>query len=142
MIGGWREDIFVVSKSPMKIRIPSEVRSIAFAATLPWLIAVMPAIAITPQYQIYDIGVINSGDTFSQGFGVSPGGVAVGRSIGAAGSQAFTWTLTGGISGLSNLARRRFCSSESANESGAVVSTAAPTLFRSVPFTGIWQNAV
>ena len=33
----------------------------------------------TPQYQIYDIGVVQVGDEASQGFGVSPAGIAVGR---------------------------------------------------------------
>ena len=77
----------------MKIRIISDVRSMAVAAALLCLVAVAPAVATTPQYQIYDIGIINTGDTASQGFGVSHAGVAVGRSIGTAGSQAFTWTL-------------------------------------------------
>jgi uncharacterized protein YggE len=35
----------------------------------------------TPQYQIYDIGVVQAGDEASQGFGVSRGGVAVGHSF-------------------------------------------------------------
>jgi hypothetical protein len=46
------------------------------------------------------------GDNASQGFGVSHGGIAVGRSIRIGGSQAFTWTLNGGIVGLLNLAGR------------------------------------
>jgi hypothetical protein len=53
-----------------------------------------------PQYQIYDIGVVQVGDTASQGFGVSRAGIAVGRSFQADGTQAFTWTLNSGIVGL------------------------------------------
>ncbi len=32
-----------------------------------------------PMYQIEDLGLVQSGDFASQGFGVSPGGVAFGR---------------------------------------------------------------
>ena len=124
----------------MKIRITSDVRSIAVAAALLCLAAITPALATTPQYQIYDIGIINTGDTASQGFGVSHAGVAVGRSIGTAGSQAFTWTVKGGIIGLPNLAGRNFAVSNSANDSGIVVGTAATTLFGSDRLPVIWQN--
>ena len=124
----------------MKIRITSDVRSIAVAAALPWLVVVMPAVATTPQYQIYDIGVINAGDTASQGFGVSRAGIAVGRSIRTDGSQAFIWTLDYGIIGLPNLAGRSFAVSNSANDSGIVVGTAATTLFGSDRLPVIWQN--
>src|SRR5439155_523015 len=86
-----------------------------------------PAPAPTPQYQIYDIGVVDVGDTFSQGFGVSPEGIAVGRSIRNDGSHAFSWTLNGGIVGLPDLAGRSYCVSNSANDSGGVVGTGATT---------------
>jgi hypothetical protein len=124
----------------MKIRITSDVRSIAVAAALPWLVVAMPAVATTPQYQIYDIGVINAGDTVSQGFGVSHAGIAVGRSIRTDGSQAFIWTLDYGIIGLPNLAGRNFAVSNSSNDSGVVVGTAATTLFGSDRLPVIWQN--
>ena len=52
-----------------------------------------------PQYQIYDIGVVQAGDEASQGFGVSPAGIAVGRSLSNDGSQAFSWTLKVVLSG-------------------------------------------
>ena len=134
-----RVDSWLV-EAPMKIRITSDVRSIAVAAALLCLAAITPALATTPQYQIYDIGIINTGDTASQGFGVSHAGVAVGRSIGTAGSQAFTWTVKGGIIGLPNLAGRNFAVSNSANDSGIVVGTAATTLFGSDRLPVIWQN--
>ena len=140
LIGGWREGGFVVSRSSMRVRITSDVRSIAVAAALPWLVAVMPAVATTPQYQIYDIGVIDAGDTTSQGFGVSRAGIAVGRSIRTDGSQAFIWTLDYGIIGLPNLVGRSFAVSNSANDSGIVVGTAATTLFSSDRLPVIWQN--
>jgi hypothetical protein len=98
------------------------------------------ATATTPQYQIYDIGVIDAGDTASQGFGVSEGGVALGRSIRTGGSQAFTWTVSGGLVGLPNLTGRNHAVSNSANDKGVVVGTAATTLFGSSRLPVIWQN--
>lgn len=115
-------------------------RCIAFAVAL-LSVAILPAAtATTPQYQIYDIGVIDAGDTASQGFGVSGGGVAVGRSIRTGGSQAFTWTLNTGIVGLPNLAGRSYTVGNSANDSGIVVGTAATTLFGTSRLPVIWQN--
>src|SRR6266487_4144447 len=61
---------------------------------------------VTPQYQIFDIGVVDVGDSFSQGLGVSPAGIAVGRSVRNDGSHAFAWTQNGGIVGLPDLAGR------------------------------------
>ena len=90
----------------------------------------------TPQYQIFDIGVVEVGDEASQGFGVSPAGIAVGRSLSNDGSQAFTWTLNGGLVGLPNLAGRSYCVSNSANDSGIVVGTGATTAFGIRPVTG------
>ena len=126
----------------MENRVTSNVRSSAVAATLLCLVAVPGAPATTPQYQIYDIGVVQVGDTASQGFGVSRGGTAVGRSVRTGGSQAFTWTLNGGIVGLPNLAGRSYAVSNSANDNGIVVGTAATTLFGSNRLPVIWQNGV
>jgi hypothetical protein len=96
----------------------------------------------TPQYQIFDIGVVDVGDTFSQGFGVSPTGIAVGRSVRNDGSHAFAWTQNGGIVGLPDLAGRSFCVSNSANDNGVVVGTGATTVFGSGRLPVIWQNGV
>ena len=115
-------------------------RFIAITAALLAVATVPAAAATTPQYQIYDIGVIDPGDDASQGFGVSHGGIAVGRSIRTGGSQAFTWTLNGGIIGLPNLAGRSHAVSNSANDSGIVVGTAATTLFGTSRLPVIWQN--
>lgn len=93
-----------------------------------------------PRYQIYDIGIVQTGDTASQGFGVSTGGVAVGRSVRTGGAQAFSWTQGGGIVGLPNLSGRPFCVSNSANNSGLVAGTCATTLFGSSRLPVIWQN--
>src|SRR5436190_6529386 len=126
----------------MKTNARSNRRFIAFAAGLLSVAIISAATATTPQYQIHDIGVIEVGDDASQGFGVSHGGIAVGRSIRTGGSQAFTWTLNGGIVGLPNLAGRGFAVSNSANDSGIVVGTAATTLFGSDRLPVIWQNGV
>jgi hypothetical protein len=93
-----------------------------------------------PQYQIYDIGVVQTGDTASQGFGVSTGGIAVGRSVRSGGAQAFTWTPSGGIAGLPNIAGRAFCVSNGANGSGIVAGTCASTLFGTSRLPVVWQN--
>jgi hypothetical protein len=103
---------------------------------------VAAAATADPQYQIYDIGVVQTGDTASQGFGASTGGIAVGRSFRSGGTQAFTWTLSGGIVGLPNLSGRSFCVSNSANDSGIVVGTGATTAFGSSRLPVVWQNGV
>jgi hypothetical protein len=95
-----------------------------------------------PQYQIFDIGIVQIGDTASQGFGVSPGGVAVGRSVRTGGAQAFTWTWGGGIAGLPNIAGRAFCVSNAANNTGLVAGTCAASLFGTSRLPVIWQNGV
>jgi uncharacterized membrane protein len=116
-------------------------RFIAFALALVWVAIVSAATGTPPQYQIYDIGVIDPGDDASQGFGVSHGGIAVGRSIRASGSQAFSWTLQGGIVGLPNLAGRNHAVANSAVEH-VVVGTAATTLFGSDRLPIKWLDGV
>ena len=100
------------------------------------------AIQVPPQYQILDIGIIQMGDTASQGFGVSTGNVAVGRSIRTGGAQALSWTLGGGIVGLPILAGRTHCVSNSANNTGIVVGSCGTTLFGTSRLPVIWQNGV
>src|SRR5438067_8802735 len=124
----------------MKTNGRSNARFIAITAVLLWVATVPTTTATTPQYRIYDIGVIDLSDDASQGFGVSHGGIAVGRSIRTGGSQAFTWTLNGGIVGLPNLAGRSYAVSNSANDNGVVVGTAASTLFGTSRLPVIWQN--
>src|SRR5215831_5632889 len=124
----------------MKTEARSNLRFVAFSIALLSIALFPAATATTPQYQIYDIGVIDAGDDASQGFGVSHGGIAVGRSIRTGGSQAFTWTLNGGIVGLPNLAGRSHAVSNSADDSGVVVGTAATTLFGSDRLPIMWLN--
>ena len=95
---------------------------------------------IVPQSQIFDIGIVQTGDSASQGFGVSTGGMAVGRSVRTGGAQAFTWTQGGGITGLPNIAGRAFCVSNAANNTGIVVGTCATTLFGSSRLPVVWTN--
>lgn len=95
---------------------------------------------VPPQYRIFDIGLVLAGDSNAQGFGVSPGGVAVGRSIRSGASQAFSWTLGGGLVGLPNLSGRSFCVSNGANDSGVVVGTCASTLFGTSRLPAVWNN--
>jgi hypothetical protein len=118
--------------------------SVRRAAALLGCIAVSQSMvfAQAPQYQIFDIGVVQAGDTAAQGLGVSPGGVAVGRSLRSGASQAFSWTGSGGIVGLPNLAGRSFCVSNGANDNGVVVGSGSTTTFGSNRLPVIWQNGV
>lgn len=126
----------------MKTRLTLIVRSGTIATVLLCAVALPATAASIPQYQIYDIGVVQVGDNASQGFGVSRAGIAVGRSLRTNGSQAFSWTLNGGIVGLPNLPGRSYCVSNSANDNGVVVGTGATTAFGSGRLPVIWQNGV
>ena len=129
----------------MKANANSSLAFIALATALLGVAIIPAATATSPQYQIYDIGVINVGDEASQGFGVSPTGTAVGRSIGSSGSQAFSWTLKGGIIGLPNLSGRNHAVANSAAEDGSsqvIVGTASTTLFGSDRLPIKWLNGV
>jgi hypothetical protein len=124
------------------VRATSVMRALTKISALFVWVVVAAVAAADPQYQIYDIGVVQTGDTASQGFGASTGGIAVGRSFRTGGAQAFTWTLGGGIVGLPNLSGRSFCVSNSANDSGIVVGTGATTAFGSSRLPVVWQNGV
>lgn len=95
-----------------------------------------------PQYQIFDIGIVQMGDTASQGFGASTNGVAFGRSVRSGAAQAFSWTKSGGIVGLPNLAGRPFCVSNSASDNGNIAGTCSTTLFGSSRLPVVWQNGM
>src|SRR5436853_4078787 len=126
----------------MRIRFSSNGQSIAVATALACIVEVAAAPAATPQYQIYDIGVVEVGDIASQGEGVSRAGIAVGQSVRTDGSQAFTWTLNGGLVPLPNLPARSFAVANGANDKGSVVGTAATTFFGSDRLPVMWQNGV
>jgi hypothetical protein len=132
--------------TPVRLRLVLHVLIICIAIIANWVpkgIASSKstrALTAPPRYRIYDIGIVQAGDSASQGFGVSTGGVAVGRSVRTGGAQAFTWTQAGGIFGLPNISGRPFCVSNSANNSGLVAGTCATTLFGSSRVPVIWQN--
>ncbi len=96
-----------------------------------------------PQYNIVDIGVL-SGDTASQGQGISPNGIATGRSVGSGRNTAFSWTEGGGLVGLPNIVTpaRSYCYGNGVNNAGVVVGTGATTFFGSSRIPLIWQGGV
>lgn len=93
------------------------------------------------QYQIYDIGIVNTADAGSQAFRVSDNGIATGRSLGNP-STAYKYTVAGGRVALPNLASpvRNFAVGNGVNEAGTVVGTGATTTFGSSPLPLIWKN--
>ncbi len=116
-------------------RVASLVASVVVAAT---------AVA-DPQYQIFDLGVVEAGGLYSAGLGVSPAGIAIGSSAQGNGfrAEAFYWTLEGGIVGLPNLADLNHSRALGANDSGIVVGitqAAAPSGANRRPI--VWQNGV
>src|SRR5262245_1881765 len=92
-----------------------------------------------PQYTIVNLGTVNAADSFVQGVGISPGGVAFGRSIGSV-TRAFSWTQGGGIVGLGTIAGRNFYVANGANDNGVVVGNGATTLSGSSALPIIWNN--
>jgi hypothetical protein len=95
-----------------------------------------------PAYTIIDIGIVNAGDGGSQAFGVSSGGVAVGRSLGGPGSSAWSWTETGGRVTLGAVPGQPFAVGNGANDAGQVAGTASQTFFGSGPQPIIWYGTI
>jgi hypothetical protein len=93
-----------------------------------------------PKYQIIDIGVVQKGDTASQGYRASSGGIAVGRSLARTGSRAFTWRKGRKIVGLPNLKTRPYCVSNGANDGGTVVGACANSASGTDRLPVIWQR--
>ncbi|HKP67663.1 MAG TPA: carboxypeptidase regulatory-like domain-containing protein [Pyrinomonadaceae bacterium] len=96
--------------------------------------------ATPPQYQIFDMGVVMAGDSAAQGLRVNEAGVGVGRSIRTGGAQAFSWTQTGGIVGLSNLSGKAFCVANSAADAGKVVGVCATSLSGTARLPVSWEG--
>ena len=96
--------------------------------------------AAPPQYQIFDIGVVQTGDSASQGLGASAGGIGLGRSIRTGGSQAFFWTNGGTIAGLPNLSGSTYCLSVGANDTGSIAGTCATSLNGTNRLPVVWDN--
>ncbi|MFO0873931.1 MAG: hypothetical protein U0575_08175 [Phycisphaerales bacterium] len=102
-----------------------------------------PTLAGTLKYNIFNIGTLSPADSASQGFRVSPNGIATGRSFGNP-TKAFTWTEQGGLVGLPNLMvpNRPFSVGNGVNNAGVVVGTGSTTSFGSSPLPLIWQGGV
>lgn len=100
------------------------------------------ASATAPQYQIFDIGLVNAGDAASQGFGVSTHGVAVGRSFSTSAARGFSWTLGNTLVGLPILSGRTYCAANSANDGGAVVGICSNSLSGTARLPVMWQNGI
>ena len=104
------------------------------------LLAGSLALAVPPDYLIFDIGTVEPGSAASQGFAASPlVGIATGASSGSIG-QAFTWTRTEGLIGLPNLASRNYCRGNGVNDLGVVVGTGATTFYGSGALPLIWSG--
>ncbi len=88
------------------------------------------AFAGPPKYTIVDLGVVDPGDIGSQGLNISPGGVAVGRSLGVS-NIGFSYTTGGGLIPLPNDSTRPFGQANGANDNGIAVGTGATTFFGS-----------
>ena len=111
-------------------------------APIAWVVVAATTMA-DPQYQIYDLGVLETGpEAGSQGLGVSPGGIVVGRSTVSNTSQAFTWTEGGGLIGLPSLVGRNYFVAYGANDSGIVVGASSESGFVSNNLPVIWHDGV
>src|ERR1044072_695916 len=106
-----------------------------------WAAATATAIA-APQYQIFDLGVLQMNDLASYGDGVSPGGIAVGHSGTGNGARAFTWTQADGLMALPLLSGRPSSVASSANDNGIVVGRAFNENSGGSSLPVIWQNGV
>jgi hypothetical protein len=96
-----------------------------------------------PTYTIVDMGTIRPTDSAVQGFRISPGGTATGRSIGTI-TRAFRWTTSTPMDSLPNLTSpaRNFGVGNGANDVGEIVGNGATTLSGSNPLPLIWQGSV
>lgn len=113
--------------------------SIVVAFTL--VVLAEAAMADAPQYNIIDLGFATPDAGAAQGFGVSPGGIAIGRSIGPT-TLGFTWTQSGGMVGLGTLTGRTYFVANDANDYGLAVGTASNTLSGSGALPVLWTNGV
>lgn len=98
-----------------------------------------PASLGAPSYVIEDLGLVQSGDFASQGFGISPGGVAFGRGFGSSNIPFFA-NPGQPLTPLPNLAGRSFGVANGANDSGVVVGVGANTSFGSGAVPLQWTN--
>lgn len=97
------------------------------------------AAVAAPVYQIEDLGLAQSGDFASQGFGVSPGGVAFGRGAGTTNTPFFA-NPGSALTALPNAAGKPYGVANGANDSGVVVGVGADTFFGSGAIPLQWTN--
>lgn len=98
------------------------------------------AACAVPEYVIYDIGIVQPGDSGSQAFGVSPNGTVTGRSLGSP-THAWSWTEAGGRTDLPNLTSpaRSFSVGNAVNNAGVIVGVGSTTFFGSDPLPLMWN---
>jgi len=122
-------------------RTPRRSRVAALAGTLASTLAAFPSLA-GGGWTIVDLGLVDPGDFAAQGTGMSPEGIAVGRSAGTS-NQAFAWTEGSGLLGLPNLATHPFGVANDAAMIGGemvVVGTGSVTFFGSDPRPLVWRD--
>lgn len=125
--------------------IPAAPAAVAAAlVTVLGLAPAGPAVAgpvTPPAYEIFSVGEVDPGDFGVQGQGISPGGVAVGRTLGAS-NQGWSYTVGGGLVPLPKLPSRAFAGATDANDMGMACGTAAATFFGSNPLPIVWTKGV
>jgi uncharacterized membrane protein len=104
--------------------------------------------AAAPMYNIVDLGAI-SGSSASQGFRISPNGIATGRTFGTpfnTNAQAFSWTQGGGTSVLpiyvTSNPTRNFDVGNGVNNAGIVVGSGAVSASGTNPLPVMWTGGV
>ncbi len=120
----------------------SAMRALPRIATLVAAAIVAATTSAAPQYQIFDLGVVQMNDLDSHGNGVSAAGIAVGHSGTGNGGQAFTWTQGSGLMGLPLLSGRDSSVAFSANDNGIIVGRAFNETVGGSTLPVIWQNGV
>lgn len=99
------------------------------------------SLASFPQYTITDLGLVNPSHSESYGYGISPGGIAFGRSIGSP-TLGFTQTTGSDLVGLPNHPSRNFGAALGANDSGLVVGLGATNIVLGNALPLIWNGGV
>lgn len=97
------------------------------------------ALGAAPQYTITDLGLADPGDFASQGFGVSNGGIAYGRSVGSVGT-AFTWTEGTGFVALASDPTKSYAVAQGANDNGLVVGIGSDTFTGAGAVPLVWSG--
>src|SRR5438105_4453776 len=89
------------------------------------------------QYQVYNLGILNTGDTGSRGAAVSSNDIVAGWSGGN--YRAFTWTVGGGIVGLPPQSGYNYAFAQAINNNG-LVGGYVQTGFNGAYRPSLWTN--